>query len=154
MVNSTEYWSYNSFREKLKSIHFPLCLLPGKLYVVNYINTCFHKLMALFPVFSWTCLWRHHFCRSLEYCDLQSYTRTLFQKMLKPLREKNLEGWGSFVASPTWVRHLEIAFCFQIEYIAYFKLYMFITHSLGLPYLQMVWINFSLFPQHLHRDSS
>lgn len=71
--------------------------------------------------------------------------------MLEPLREKNLEGWGSFVASPTWVQHLEIAFCFQIEYITYFKLYMFITHSLGLPYLQMVWINFSLFPQHLHR---
>lgn len=61
------------------------------------------------------------------------------------------KGLRFICASPTRVRHLEMAFCFQIEYITYFKLYMFITQSLGLPYLQMVWINFSVFLQHLHR---
>ena len=62
-----------------------------------------------------------------------------------------LRGLRFICGNPTWVQHPEIAFCFQIEYITYFKLYMFITHSLGWPYLQMVWINFSVFPPHLYR---
>lgn len=74
-----------------------------------------------------------------------------FRRHWNPTGGEIEESWGLFVASPTWVQHLEIAFCFQIEYITYFKLYMFITRSLGLPYLQMVWIKFSVFPQHLPR---
>lgn len=74
-----------------------------------------------------------------------------FRRHWNPVGGEIEESWGLFVASPTWVQHLEIAFCFQIEYITYFKLYMFITRSLGLPYLQMVWIKFYVFPQHLPR---
>lgn len=51
---------------------------------------------------------------------------------------------------PTRGQRPEIAFCFPIEYITYFKLCMFITHSLGWPYLRMGWVKFSAFSQNLH----
>lgn len=34
-----------------KGMHFPLCPIPGKWYVVNYINACFQKSMSLSPSF-------------------------------------------------------------------------------------------------------
>lgn len=52
MVNYTRYWSYMTFRKKSKKYIFsPFCLLPVKWYVVKNINTCFYKIIALFPSF-------------------------------------------------------------------------------------------------------
>lgn len=122
---------------------------------MNYINACFHILTSLSPSFL------KHVCKSIIFTGAWSvmihrrllihYFRRCWNLSAWGGVGGDLRGWGSFVTSPTWLQDLEMAFYFHIEYITYFRLYIFITHSLSLPYLQMIWINFSVFLQHLHR---
>lgn len=148
MIYCTSVWATTVSEKKAFP---PFVFLPGKWYVMNYIHTCFHTLTPLFPSF------HKRVCESVVCAaawGVVTHSRLLahyFRRWRNPSAEGPGRGWGSFVTSPTWLQHLEIAFCFQIEYITYLKLYIFIIHSLSLLYLQMVWINFSVFPQHLHR---
>lgn len=128
---------------------FPFCVLVGKGCMVNCGYTTVINEWDPSP-FPWTCLvCSRHFCNSRECCELHTYTVVLCHKTSRPPR-RGLESWGSFVSGPTWGQRPAIAFCFPIEYITYFKLCVFITHSLSWPYLQMGWVKFSAFSQNLH----
>lgn len=131
-----------------KSQRFPFCLLVGKCHSVNCRYTCFHKLAESLP-FLLNILMEASFLQQPRVLWVANIGFYIISWAIETPEGKNLEGWGSFATSSMWMQHPEIAFCFPIEYITYFKLYMFITQSLGWPYLQMVWINFSAFSQNL-----
>lgn len=138
-----------AFEKNLRG--FPVRAWVGKCWMVSCGYTCFSTLMDPLP-FLRSIFMGASFLQQpwvLWVADVADIYAYIISWDTETPEGKNREGWGSFATSPMCTQHPEIAFCFSIEYITYFKLYMFITHSLGWPYLQMVWINFSSFSRNL-----